>query len=200
MITVLVEGDTDVPFVTRLCEVSGFKVKAPRIAGGKPKLDPLIPGFAKAGQGSPHLVVRDLDLDAECAPAWLATKWPRVAGPYFALRLAVRAIEAWFLADRDNAASALHIPLEKLPLEPDKEADPKRAIVNLARLSTKKSVREAIVPAAGISRKAGQGYEAWLIGAAQRWSIERAMPNSPSLARAHRRLLALRVAWTSVQG
>ena len=200
MITVAVEGDTDVPFVTRLCEASGFRVGPPIVAGGKPKLDPLIPGLAKAGRGSPHLVVRDLDMDAQCAPSWIAMNWPRAAGPYFVLRLAVRAVEAWFLADRHTAAAELHIPLAKVPRAPDGEDDPKRAIVNLARLSTKKSVREAIVPAAGLSRKAGQGYEAWLIGAAQGWSIERAMPNSPSLARAHRRLLAIRGAWTSVQG
>ena len=199
MITVLVEGDTDVPFVTRLCEGSGFQMRAPRVAKGKHNLDPLIAGFARAGQGSPHLVVRDLDADLPCAAAWVADNAPKDAGAYFALRVAVRAVEAWFLADRAVAAAALHVGEPKIPLCPDDEIDPKTTVVNLARTSTKLSVRNAVVPAPGMSRKAGAGYEGWLIAAAAGWSLERAIANSPSLARAHRRLTALCAAWETGQ-
>lgn len=200
MITVAVEGDTDVPFVTRLCEASGFDVRTPLVAArGKHMLTPLIVGFARAGQGSPHLVVRDLDVDAPCAGAWIETNGPSSPGVYFALRLAVRAVEAWFLADRTTAAGALHVEERRIPLRPDDEDDPKRTIVNLARGSSKTSVRGAVVPAPGTSRKAGPGYEGWLLSASTRWSVDRAMANSMSLARAHRHLSALRRTWEEAQ-
>lgn len=200
MITVLVEGDTDVPFVARLCEASGFEMRAPRIAGGKHRLDPLVPGFARAAKGSPHLVVRDLDLDADCPAEWIDRHAPPSSGRYFMLRLAVRAVEAWFLADREAASAALHLAAQKIPRNPDEEPDPKRAIVNLARRSSKPSIQRALIPAPGSSRKAGPGYETWLLGAAERWSLARAEVNSPSLARARRRLTELQTAWASIGG
>ena len=200
MITVAVEGDTDVPFVTRLCEASGFAVRTPLVAaGGKHGLGPLIAGFARAANGAPHLVVRDLDGDAPCAGAWIETNAPSVRGTYFSLRLAVRAVEAWFLADRAVAAAALHVDERRIPRRPDEEVDPKLTIVNLARGSAKPWVRAAIVPAAGISRKAAAGYGGWLLSASARWSVERAMKNSASLARAHRRLTELHAAWAASQ-
>jgi hypothetical protein len=201
VITVAVEGDTDVPFVTRLCEESGFAVRAPLVsAGGKPSLDRMIPGLARAAHGSPHLVVRDLDQDAPCAAEWMKAHRPRDAGPYFCLRLAVRAVEAWFLADRAHAARSLHLTETRIPVRPDEEADPKRTIVELARRSSKPLLRRALVPEPGTSRKAGPGYASWLLEASLGWSFRRALVRSGSLARAHERLKKLREAWDAVAG
>lgn len=200
MITVAVEGDTDAPFVTRLCEASGFQVRTPLFSRrGKDDLAEFIVGFARASHGAPHLVVRDLDHDASCAAEWLHANRPKTWGRFFALRIAVRAIESWFLADRKAAAEALRIPMQKLPLTPDDENDPKQTIVNLARASSKASVRAAIVPSPGRSRKTAPGYEGWLLDASTKWSLGRAVPNSPSLERAHRRLSALHSAWMANQ-
>ena len=58
-----------------------------------------------------------------------------MAGPYFSLRLAVRAVEAWFLADVKAAAPALAVSERSLPAAPDEESDPKQTIVALARTS-----------------------------------------------------------------
>lgn len=165
------------------------------MAGGKGTLEPLMVGFARAGAGSPHLVVRDLDLDAPCASAWISVHAPRDVGPFFSLRLAVHAIEAWFLADRAHAAESLRVHVNKLPMRPDDEPDPKLTIVALARASTKPALRAALVPRPGISRKAGAGYETWLLGASTGWSLERALEHSASLARAHERLRDLRGRW-----
>jgi hypothetical protein len=196
VITVAVEGDTDIPFVSRLCEASGFRLRTPLLnARGKQGLDRYIPGFALAARGSPHLIVRDLDWDAACAGAWLRQNLPSNSGPHFSLRLVVRAVEAWFLADRAHAARCLRVELVSMPLRPDEEEDPKLTVVNLARTSAKKQVRDAVVPRAGMSRKAGAGYEGWLLEAATGWSFQNAVTNSPSLARAHRALTALCRAW-----
>ena len=188
MITVAVEGDTDVPFVTRLCQASGFEVNAPIIStNGKDGLLPYIGGFARAGEGSPHLVVRDLDQDARCAGTWIQEQALR-PGDYFSLRLAVRAVEAWFLADAKSAAKYLSVATRQIPSRPDEEQDPKLSIVAIARLSSKAAIRRAIVPPQNWSRKTGPGYSAWLLEAAQGWSVHDAVLRSPSLARAHARL------------
>lgn len=145
------------------------------------------------------MVIRDLDRDADCAPTWIRAHLPRDRGPYFALRLAVRAVEAWFLADRSHAAASLHVPERTIPTNPDAEDDPKLTLVKLARGSRRASVRDAVVPKPG-TRKAGPGYERWLMAAAQAWSFERAVAHSESLARAHRRLTELCEAWERHQG
>jgi hypothetical protein len=196
VIKVAVEGDTDVPFVTQLCNASGFdEILAIIDANGKDEIDARIDGFAKAGHYSPHLIVRDLDQDAECAATWVAAHVGKSGGPFFSLRIAVRAVEAWFLADRDNAAASLRLRIELIPNFPEAEADPKLTLVNLARRSGSARVRSAIVPAVGMSRKTGPGYAGWLQSAAANWSFTRARSNSPSLERAHRALVALNQTW-----
>jgi hypothetical protein len=198
MITVALEGDTDEPFVRALCEGSGFQVRSPLVGReGKGALPGFIKGFARAGFGAPHLVVRDLDQDAPCAPSWVARNRPQSAGEFFSLRVAVRAVEAWFLADRYCAARALGIRESLLPTSPDDEPDPKLTIVNLARKHAKPRLVRALVPEVGKVRKIGPGFSAWLLGAAEQWSLSRAVAYSPSLARAHQRLLDLKQRWAA---
>ena len=196
MITVAVEGDTDIPIVTKLCAAVGLDVREPVLdRGGKVALDAAIPGYAKAAHDAGYLVLRDLDNDAECAPTWLATNAPLQPKRFFRLRLAVRAIESWVMADAESVASSLHVPAHRVPIKPDDEVDPKLTLVNLARLSTKPAVRAALVPTAGMTRKAGRGYEGWLIELGrEKWRVDVAVKRSPSLARARNALSALAVA------
>lgn len=193
MTAVYVEGDTDVPFVKRICESAGIVLREePVPVGGKDKLDPLLPKLAQSGRHRPLLAFRDLDQDAVSASAWLAANvHPLHPGTFFHLRLAVRAIEAWFLADRACAAACLRVAATAIPLRPDGEDDPELAIVSLARRSTSGTLKASLVPGPGMSRKAGPGYEGWLIGSAADWSLHRARHNSPSLARTLDRLAAL---------
>jgi hypothetical protein len=194
-VTAVVEGITDTPFVERLCIFAGFSQPKSLVLDGKAAIDRELPSYAKSAANWPYVVFRDLDRDAACAPEWLAAHAPPHAGAFFSLRIAVRAVEAWFLADREAAAHALAVGVHKLPLKPDAETDPKQTLVNLARASKKRMVREAVVPDAGVPGKVGRGYTAWLIRAAEDWSVDRARTNSESLERAHRRIAELRAAW-----
>jgi len=197
MIVVAVEGDTDIPFVKALCQSAGFEPREPLLdARGKSGLDLKIKPWAKAAQGSPHLIVRDLDRDAPCAPEWLQVHAPPGAGEFFCLRLAVRAVESWALGDAAALARTLHIPTSRIPSDPDSLEDPKRALVDLARLSKRPELRRQLVPATGVSRKAGPGYEAWLIDfGTHHWNIERAQRSSESLRRAAIALKRLNALW-----
>lgn len=201
MITVVVEGDTDVPFVSKLCVDVGLAIRLPIIdASGKGAIDAKLDGYAKAANGSPYLVVRDLDKDANCAPTWLAKRAPKQAGPFFSLRIAVREVEAWFLADAKNAAACLHVNEEAIPIDPDAELDPKARIVALARRSTKPAINKGLVPRAGVSRPVGPDYEGWLIKSGESWNISRALKRSDSLRRARVALQQLKKHWDAALG
>lgn len=196
MISVVVEGDTDIPYVRKLCGHAGLDAYEPFIdRNGKSGIDATLPNWANAAKASPYLVLRDLDTDAGCAPEWIAEHAPKTVGKWFCLRIAVRAVEAWLLADATTLAKRLHIDETRVPRRPDDEADPKLTIVALARKSTKPAIRDGLVPRAGERRKVGPDYNGWLIDSGDTWSIERAMKRSPSLASAHRALVALRVAY-----
>jgi hypothetical protein len=185
VISVYVEGDDDVPFVEKVCHHVGLEIRAPVLArGGKAEIDKLLPNLARAAKGMPILVLRDLDRDADCAPTWLSKRMPSGAGPYFALRLAVRAIESWVLADVEAASKGLHLEPNLIPAAPDALDDPKVTLVNLARRSRKPAVVNALVPKEGAQRRTGIGYDRWVIAfGVKDWSVERAMKRSPSLAR-----------------
>ena len=199
MITVVVEGDTDIPFVDKLCAEVGLDVRLPVIdAAGKGRIDANLAGYARASSGSPHFLLRDLDNDAPCAPSWLLANAPQNAGEYFCLRIAVREIEAWFLADKESAAAMLHVAKSAIPLDPDAEADPTATIVALARRSNKPRIKNGLVPAAGTVRTVGPDYERWLIASAATWSVRRAIHRSDSLRRARKALVRLKEAWDAV--
>ncbi len=190
MISVVVEGTTDVPYVKKLCAGAGVECMEPFVVRrGKPGIDEDLPKYANAAKSSPYLIIRDLDQDAACAPEWLAANAPKTAGArWLMLRLAVREVEAWFLADAEIAAKCLRVHISNVPLEPDSLPDPKRTLVELARRSTKKSIRDHVAPRPRDTRKVGPQYEQLLIEWADKWRVDVALKKSPSLRRAHKAL------------
>ncbi|MCS7168176.1 MAG: hypothetical protein RMI91_03400 [Gemmatales bacterium] len=65
----------------------------------------------------------DLDRDASCAPA-LRKRYLAQLAPYLCFRVAVRAIEAWLLADAPNLARFLHVCPNLIPPDPESLSDP----------------------------------------------------------------------------
>lgn len=140
-----VEGLTDEAVLRRLIQVAGGADGPIYGRNGKAHLLKQLGGYDRAAQRTPWVVLVDLDQDADCAPpfclACLVTPSPRMR-----LRVVVREIEAWLLADREELARFLGIPEGKVPRDPEKIADPKSAMVNLARHSRRRDVREDMVP------------------------------------------------------
>jgi len=192
----VVEGDTDIPVVAALAKSAGLPlIGAPIDMGGKTQLDLRLDGFNQAARGSPWFVLRDLDQDAQCAPKYLRKIGFRPS-TWMAFRIAVREVEAWLMADAQGLATFLHVPERRVPADPDAEADPTRTLVNLARGSTRQSIRKAIVPKPGGSAQVGPLYEATIIEfAASHWSLDRACERSPSLERTRRALERLARRW-----
>jgi len=137
-------------------------------------------------QHSAWAVLIDLDNDAACAPT-LQEKWLASPAPRMCFRIAVRAVETWLLADRQRFAQFLSIPASRIP--PDLEAvdDPKLLLVNLARHSRKRAMREDMVPRQRSGRKVGPAYASRLMefveDATTGWRPDVAAAESDSLKR-----------------
>jgi len=158
---------------------------------GKQRLKSGIDGFNRAAERVPWVVLVDLDDDFDCAPP-LVQAWLPEPGPLMCFRVAVRAVEAWLLADRARMAAFLGVSEALVPMDPEALPDPKGAIVGLARRSRRRQVREDLVPRPASGRRVGPAYTARLIGFAQDpddgWRPEVAAGAADSLARAMRRI------------
>lgn len=132
------------------------------------------------------VVLTDLDT-AACSLAllrdWLGTEWP--CPQNLLLRIAVREVESWLLADHD-AFEKLIGKKGRLPIDPDELPDPKRHLLGLAQKAPR-AVREDLVAQQGAVANQGVGYNRRLVEWVQaEWSPERAAARSPSLLRARR--------------
>lgn len=191
VISLAVEGASDAAVLRRVCAAAGLQVGAEFIARGKSRLDPRIPGYNNAARFAPWLVVRDLDHDADCAPALIRRLLPEPA-PGMCFRVPVRSVEAWLLGDREGFAKFFGVSSAVIAPDPDSLPRPKRAVVDLAQRSAKRGIREGMVPAPGMSVEVGPEYTALLIEFAETtWSPEAAAENSDSLKRCLRALRRL---------
>lgn len=178
-----VEGDTDVPFAQKLLQKAGLAI-GKTIRSSKSRMDPQLMSWNRAAGSSPWFVMRDLDQDASCAPGLVQSLVPH-RQPLFCLRVVVRALEAWALADADAVARYFCVRSGAVSGTPDAIANPKRYLVDLARRSTKKAIVKDMVPGRGASRPVGPGFERRLIEfGTDHWRLEVARRASPSLQRA----------------
>jgi hypothetical protein len=192
-ITVAVEGSSDAAIAQTLCSAAGLTLaRAPIVAGGKGKLDPRLAGYNNAARLSPWLVLRDLDTDADCAAA-LCEALLNEPAPGMLLRVPVRSVETWLLADRDAIAKYLRVPVARVPAAPESLDRPKRSLVDVARHSRVRTIRDDMIPAArGV--EVGPGYTGRVTEFALNvWNPDRASANSDSLERCLRRLRGRRI-------
>jgi hypothetical protein len=131
-------------------------------------------------------VLTDLDR-ANCLiefrDQWLVGEPP----PNLLLRIAVREVESWVLADH-VAMRALIGVKGVLPSAPDELADPKQTLLKLAKRAPKK-IREDVIKIVDGNLMQGLGYNALLTAwVDSEWNPQRAAERSPSLARARLRL------------
>lgn len=180
-----VEGETDVPVAEKLIRLVGPAPIPMRAAGGKSKLDARIPELNRSGAALNWLILRDLDHDGPCASALIDRILDgRRLAPRVSLRIPVRAVESWILADVEGFAAEFGVTRQRLPGRPDDLDDPKRHLIDVCRHSTQQAVRNAMVPRPGSGRKVGPEYVSRITLFVSRvWNADRAAQRSPSLAR-----------------
>jgi hypothetical protein len=147
---------------------------------------------AGAAFGPPIIALRDLDKDASC-PSDLRLRLAPPPTPGFLLRIAVRSVDAWLLADRDRLAAHIAVRPTHLPPDPESCADPKAALCEAARRSSRRAIREGLPPREGSGRRQGPDYVD-VLGEfiASKWSPAEAAARSESLRRAMARIEQLR--------
>ena len=164
--------------------------------GGNGYLRRTIAGWNRAATRTPFIVLTDLD-SGECAPQLLSGWLPFPKHPNLLFRVAVREVESWLLADPVNLARFLGVPKSLMPAMPDMIDNPKGALVNIARKSRSRDIRERIAPRVGSTAQQGPDYNGCLgYFVRSRWDFGAAQANSPSLARTVRRLSSFVPRWT----
>ncbi|MEA2489159.1 MAG: hypothetical protein QOH21_951 [Acidobacteriota bacterium] len=181
-ITVAVEGVHDAEVARRLLVACGHAVGPVYNAQGKSRLDRSLSGYNNAARQAPWLVLRDLDRDGECAPELRRKLLPDPA-QFMTMRIPVRAVETWLLADRRSFAKYFRVSTASVPRDVEAIADPKRLLVDIVRTSSSSTVRNSVVPARGTSAAVGPGYTAAFIDfVVNHWDVDAAAEESQSLA------------------
>ncbi|MFQ5744895.1 MAG: hypothetical protein ACE5HV_15095 [Acidobacteriota bacterium] len=184
IISSAVEGIVDEAVVRRLIAHAGGQPGPVYGKNGKQALRQRINGYNNAPRHSPWVVLVDLDGDADCAPPFRADWLPQPA-PRLCFRIAVREIEAWLLADAETLAPFLGTARTRVPPRPEDVEHAKATMVNLARRSRRRAVREDMVPREGSGRSVGPAYASRLIEYIEsRWRPEVAAECAESLRRA----------------
>jgi hypothetical protein len=157
-----VEGPLDEAVVRHLIQHVGAIPGAVYGKQGKPHLLKNIQRYNAAARHTCWLVLTDLDHSAACAPE-LHSEWLPSPDPRLYFRIAVRTVEAWLLADRQRLARFLSIPMTRIPPDPEVVDHPKEFLVNLARRSQTRAIREDMVPTQRGGRQVGPAYTSQLI-------------------------------------
>jgi len=139
--------------------------------------------IAAAQTNTNWVVIVDLNTKADCAPI-LATEWLSSPHENMVFNVVVREIEAWLLADRANIAGFLSVSRDIIPISPERVLNPKTELVNLARRSRSRNIRETLTKVEGDNVRCGPLYNDKLVEfVINRWDFNRARMNAPSLSR-----------------
>jgi len=194
MIRAAVEGIVDEAVVRRLIRQSGAKPDTVFGKQGKDHLLKQLRAYNEAGKRYPWIILMDLDRDDECAPCFRSKYLPHPA-PLLCFRIAVREVGAWLLADRKHFAKFLHVPESRMPFKPDELDDPKQTVVDIARRSRSRAIRQDLVPNPLSGRRTGPAYASRLIEFIESidvgWRPDVASESSDSLRRCVDRLTQL---------
>lgn len=181
-----VEGPTDEAVLRRLLLDVGGSLGIVYGRNGKEDLRRNLRGYNSAARFAPWIVLVDLNHEAPCPPP-LVHAWLPAPAQYMILRVAVREIESWLLADHESLSSFLLVRRALIHPNPETLDDPKRAMIDLARKSRSRAIREDMVPRKGSGRQVGPAYTSRLIefadDLASGWRPEIAAERVPSLRR-----------------
>lgn len=191
-IHVLVEGIIDEAVARRLINETGHQQGVCYGKKGVGYIHQKIRGFNKSVASIPILTLIDfMDTGLTCPPEVISSWLPHRC-PNMLCRIVVREIESWILADRDNLSTYLRVSINHVPLDPESVVDPKRNLVNIARHSNNRTIRESIAPSNSSGANVGPLYNSMLSDFVSNiWNPSEARLASHSLDRCMARLVEL---------
>lgn len=178
----IVEGSLDAAVAERILDFSGHTLNSVLGNRGNGYIRKKIGDFNKSAHVIPYLALVDfMDTKLDCPPS-VVTTWLPNPGQLMRLRVVVREIESWLLADRHGIANFLKVHLKHVPIDPEALPDPKQSLVNLARHSRSRDLRRSIVPNPDSTVQVGRMYNSEMARYISTvWDIQNARANSPSL-------------------
>lgn len=190
----LVEGFVDEAVARRLLAISGHQAGVTYGIKGWTYIAQKASDFDRACVNQGLLTLVDfMDTGETCPPA-VVRSWVPHRSRLHVFRVVENEIEAWILADREGVAKFLGVALSKIPLTPEKLADPKQYLINVARSSRQRAIREGLVPQQGYSASEGPLYSSEISRfVATDWDAENARRYAPSLDKCLIRLTQLRL-------
>ena len=128
------------------------------------------------------------DLDQKDSVQQIANEWFNIAclallPEKFIFRIAVHEIESWIIADINGIANFLNISPANFVTSPDDLDDPKQFLFNVIRSKCRSAKFKEMLPQKG--QAIGLDYNPQIVSfIKEKWDIQTAMANSPSLKRA----------------
>lgn len=185
-VDLIAEGLLDEQVLRQLIRQAAPHLEARRCYGkrGRDWIDENLIAYNRAAHSWPYVALADLENNS-CPPELLQRWFPEGCHPNLQARIAVRMVESWLLADREACAQFLRIPVHHIPEQPEQESNPKLTLVNLARRSASRTIREDIAPVPGSPGWVGRNYRGQLESfVINHWQVVRAQAHAPSLQRA----------------
>jgi len=169
-----------------------FRVVRSEVKHGRGNVQRELAAYSKLSQIMPVLVGVDLDGD-ECAPSLLANWLANAPLPGLLVRVAVREVESWVLADRRRTSAFLGAVPDDITKSPDDLGDPKRALLDLARARASAELKRDLIPRNFAQYpRIGPAYNLQMCKFVEdRWRPHVAQRRSDSLARAIRAMASI---------
>lgn len=192
IINFLVEGGIDEAVANKLVSFTGHEAGGCYGRRGCGYIKKTIKGFNSSAQVSYYLALVDfMDTRMPC-PGEVVAQWLPHRNKQMLFRIVIREIESWLLADTNAIASFLNLKQSFIPTKVEDLTDPKQVLINLARRSRSRVLREALVPAMHSTASEGILYNPEMIRFVKEfWDPEKARVNSPSLEKCIQRLAEL---------
>lgn len=189
IINLLVEGEIDEAVARRMISECGYDIGTCYGKKGVSYIKEKIQAFNLSSVSMCYLTLVDfMDTKFQCPPEIL-NNWIPPRNKKMIFRVVVREIESWVMADRENLAKFLNVNIEQIPLNPESESDPKQTLVNIARKSRSKTIRDSIVPEQNSTAQVGKLYNSTIKQFVNdSWNINSAQENSLSLKKCMERL------------
>jgi len=145
-----------------------------------------LPSIRRSLNGVKFLVFLDGDmLGGRCPVEQIQDWFGDDPSQNLCLRFAIHEVETWLLCDKQNLAAFLAISPNIIPQIDDTKLNTKEILLNCARRSRDRSLRDDLLPANGHTSAIGPAYNLRLTEfIVKHWDIEAARQESSSLDRA----------------
>ncbi|MBH1364776.1 hypothetical protein I5T79_10825 [Stenotrophomonas maltophilia] len=175
---VLVDLNYDMDAVIAIC------------AGGRSKLQAKIPALIRSASGGlPVIICTDLD-STPCIVRMKNDWFPQGVPRNIVFSVATREADAWILAD--PGISKYLASSTAVPSDPESVQDPKSSLIEIAKRSRKRDIKEEMIVAKGAVARVGPGYNVVLANFVEfEWNIEVASQKCKGLRRLLQRVSTL---------